>query len=257
MSNHKKYEKFLNKIVSKYNNEKFIISDPIEFPYHYQNGIDIEIVAYISAMFSYGNVPSIKKFLNSIFFLMGVSPVHFLINEDLTVLKEKNLYYRFQNSDDIYYFLKCISVLLKNNSSLEPYFGDSNLEINFRISHFQKVFQQILHNQSCAMTPGLKFLIGTGNPKSANKRYFMFLRWMVRNSFPDFGIYKTFRKQDLKYPLDVHILNFSKKFGINTKKSINYKLTCEITDFFRELSPFDPLIYDFPLSRLGILKQSR
>lgn len=244
---------FLQHITTYYNKSKFLKSDPIEFCYKYNKQTDIEIVAYIASMFSYGNVVSIRNFLHSLFQIMKPSPYKYIQQGNFENLNSHKIYYRFQNSQDIYYFLRIISILLKNNSSLENLFGNTNDPINYRIITFQNQFKKQLNNLKYPLTNGLKFLIGSSNLNSANKRYCMFLRWMVRDGFPDFGFYKTFDKKKLKYPLDVHIFKFIHFFSIKCHKTINYKLACIVTEFFKSYSPEDPLIFDFPLSRLGII----
>jgi uncharacterized protein (TIGR02757 family) len=80
---------------------------------------------------------------------------------------------------------------------------------------------------------------------------------MTRKTFPDFGIYKTFKEEDLLYPTDVHITKLSKILGITNLKTINSKFAQNITEYFKKISPKDPVKYDFALSRLGILKECK
>ena len=82
----------------------------------------------------------------------------------------------------------------------------------------------------------------------------MFLRWMVRDSFPDFGFYKSISKKELLYPTDVHIVRLSSILGFSNRKTVDYFLAKSISDYFLQLNREDPLAYDFALSRLGILK---
>jgi uncharacterized protein (TIGR02757 family) len=82
----------------------------------------------------------------------------------------------------------------------------------------------------------------------------MFLRWMVRDSFPDFGIYKTISKPELLYPTDVHIVRLSRILGFSNRRTVDFQLAKNISDHFQIINPEDPLLYDFSLSRLGILK---
>jgi len=82
----------------------------------------------------------------------------------------------------------------------------------------------------------------------------MFLRWMVRTQFPDFGIYKSFLASELIIPLDTHIYQIALREGWTTRKSKDWKTAFEITQQLKLFSNEDPLRYDFALTRTGILK---
>lgn len=248
----------LDKIKQKYDRKDFLNSDPIQFCYEYKNKNDIEIVGFISALFSYGNVLSIQNFLRKLLSYLGKNPVSFLKSRCINKKTFPDLKYRFQTRNDIMIFLLTLSEILQENNSIESIFGDSELSTDKRILVFQNHFQKsIFEITNIKTTSGLNFLIGYGNINSSNKRYNMFLRWMTRESFPDFGIYKSFRSENLLYPVDVHIKKFSHVLGFTNQKSVNLKFSKEITNHIKTFNPKDPLAYDFSLSRLGILKKCK
>jgi len=241
-------------IARQFNHPDFLHSDPISFCYRYKKKEDIEIIGFIASLFSYGNVMSIQVFLEKLLKELSNSPYQQIKNNDIYF--PSNIYYRFQTNKDIHLFFRGLQVLLKSSTSLENYFLDQSLPTQDRIQSFQNKFSSVILNISGEkkLSNGLKFLIGSASKSSANKRYNMFLRWMVRDTFPDFGIYKTFNKKDLLYPLDTHIVKLSKILGLSNLKTINAKMANEITKNVRQINTEDPLLYDFPLSRLGILK---
>ena len=57
-----------------------ISPDPLEFPHRYNNYHDIEISAFISSIFAYGNVKQIINTLEKIHKLMGNEPHKFVMN---------------------------------------------------------------------------------------------------------------------------------------------------------------------------------
>ena len=246
-------KKAFDALFEKYAKEEYLSSDPIFFPKQFTNKQDIEIVAFISALFSYGNVVSIKKFLENLFYILTPSPFSYLKYGDINEKSIISLKYRFQTGKDIFYFLKALHKILQTKSSLESLFGPIKLDIQTRILQFQNEFKNYLDHRSY----GLDFLIGKGIKNSSNKRLNMFLRWMTRKNFPDFGIYTTFKEEDLLYPTDVHIIKLSQALGITNLKSINSKFTKEISNYFKNISPKDPVKYDFALTRLGILKECK
>lgn len=244
----------LDKIAKFYHDPKYLNSDPILFCYSYSKKEDIELIGFISAMFSYGNVVSIQKFLEALISNFRESPREIL--EKQSIQLPKNIYYRFQTNRDISDFIIGLQILLNESPSLEPYFLNDQKSNQLGISNFQKRFLKILQslNPKKEISNGLKFLVGSGDKNSANKRYHMFLRWMVRDKFPDFGIYQNLSKKHLQYPLDTHIVKFSRILGLTHRKTINAKMVEEITNNVKQFNTEDPLLYDFPLSRLGILK---
>ena len=54
-------------------------------------------------------------------------------------------------------------------------------------------------------------------------------------------------------PLDTHMAGICRALGITERKQADMKTAIEITDFFRDVNPEDPVRYDFALTRLGIL----
>ncbi len=250
----KSIRKQFDDIAEQFNHPDFLQTDPILFCYRFSKKEDIEIIAYIASMFSYGNVMSIQIFLENLLKGLEESPYLKIKNENLRF--PSNIYYRFQTNKDIHIFFKGLQALLRGITSLEYYFLNDTLSTQERIQTFQNKFTSTILSITGEknLSNGLKFLIGSSSKNSANKRYNMFLRWMVRDSFPDFGLYKTFQKKDLVYPLDTHIVKLSKILGLSNLKTINSKMAREITENVKHINPEDPLLYDFPLSRLGILK---
>lgn len=250
----KTIRKQFDDIAEQFNHPDFLQSDPILFCYRFTKREDIEVIGFIASMFSYGNVASIQIFLEKLFKGLSSNPYQKIKDENLSF--PSNIYYRFQTNKDIHIFFKGLQALLNGNTSLEYYFLNETLSTQERIQSFQNKFTSAILSTTGEkkLSNGLKFLIGTSSKNSAYKRYNMFLRWMVRDTFPDFGLYKTFQKKDIVYPLDTHIVKLSKILGLSNLKTINAKMAREITENVKQINPEDPLLYDFPLSRLGILK---
>ena len=81
----------------------------------------------------------------------------------------------------------------------------------------------------------------------------MFLRWMTRTTFPDFGLYKTFHPRDLIVPLDVHMARMAQNLNWTTAAGAGWKNAVEITGSLATIEPEDPLRFDFVITRPGIL----
>ena len=87
---------------------------------------------------------------------------------------------------------------------------------------------------------------------SALKRLNMFLRWMVRKSEVDLGIYKSIKKSELLIPLDTHVARISRHFGLLNRKQNDFSAVLELSDKLKEFDSNDPIKYDFALFGLGI-----
>ena len=103
-------------------------------------------------------------------------------------------------------------------------------------------------------SPGYEFFFGRGfsqKPTSPYKRYNLFLRWAVRDSDIDLGLYKKIEKSRLLIPLDTHTHKVSLKLGLIDRKSYDFEAVLQLTQSLRRFDPSDPIKYDFALYRLG------
>jgi len=204
-----------------------------------------EYSSLIAALFAYGNVNAMIKFLNK-------------IDYSLTDVKLKqNLYYRFQTSKDVYEFLKTLSVMKNNYSLNELFLNGYNKEHNV-IEGIAEIIKTI-YKTNPYRSKGYEFLIGKIPPKktkgvSPYKRWNMFLRWMVRDSEPDLGLWSGVEKNKLIIPLDTHTHKVSLSLGLLKRKTYDLQAAIELTDKLKEFDPNDPLKYDFALYRIGQFK---
>jgi len=217
-------------------NEKKL--DPVLIAHKYKN----EYAALTAALFAYGNVRAILKFLNRLD----------LSFENITF--SKNLYYRFQNAKDVYEFLKTLSVM-KKEYSLNELFLKGYKKENSPIDGIREIIKTI-YSVSNYNSKGFEFLTGKIPPKktkgvSPYKRWNMFIRWMVRDEYPDLGLWKGVDKKDLIIPLDTHTHKVSLKLGLLKRKTYDLQAALELTDKLREFDPDDPVKYDFALYRIG------
>ena len=102
-------------------------------------------------------------------------------------------------------------------------------------------------------TPALRYLLTSPADGSACKRMNLFLRWMVRRTPPDLGLWDFVDPAKLVVPLDTHIHRIATFLGINSRKSADWKAARAVTDRLAKFDRADPVRYDFALCRLGIL----
>ncbi|TGM51633.1 TIGR02757 family protein [Leptospira vanthielii] len=257
----------LEALKNNYQNLTYLDTDPICFPKQYNDPLDIEVVSLISCLYAYGNVKSIQGFLKPLFVLLGPSPYQTLRdsgNELQSLLKELKVY-RFQTKKDNQTFFQTLARVVSESKKKSPlweskfldnedrFLGESSIQ-NFQ-SYWEKEIQTTLGKKT--LTYGLQFLIGKSTAKSPKKRLSLFLRWMVRTSYPDFGIYQKIKPNQIPFPLDVHIQKLIGILGITTRKSFGSSDAYLIKDFFMKITPDDPLLYDFYLTRVGIIEKCK
>jgi uncharacterized protein (TIGR02757 family) len=230
-----KLDKLIEQNIYEVNEEKL---DPIIVAKKHND----EYIALISALFAYGNVKAIIKFLNSL---------------DLKNLNSNNSYYRFQTKKDVEVFLDTIKKM-KEKYSLNTLFLKGYKKNKNPIDGIREIIKKI-YEINPYTSKGYQFLIGKIPPNktkgvSPYKRWNMFIRWMVRDDNLDLGLWKGVDKKDLIIPLDTHTHNVSLKLGLIDRKTYDLQAAIELTQKLKEFDKFDPLKYDFALYRIGQMK---
>ena len=99
----------------------------------------------------------------------------------------------------------------------------------------------------------LRFLLTSPDDGSACKRMNLYLRWMVRRTSPDLGLWTFVDPAKLVVPLDTHVHRIATFLGLNRRKTADWKAARALTDRLARFDRADPVRYDFALCRLGIL----
>jgi len=204
-------------------------------------------ICLICALFAYGNAKAIVKFLSNLDFgILDLSE-----NEIRAQIRALKPVYRFQNAQDIENIFITIKRLREFDiqSLIKSGFARNERMIDGVNSLIQKIYT--LNDFRSA---GYEFFFGKSfenAPKSPYKRYNMWLRWMVRDSDIDLGIFRELPKSALILPLDTHTHKVSQKLGICKRKSYDFAAAMEITENLRKFDAADPIKYDFAIYRLG------
>lgn len=203
--------------------------------------------ALICALFSYGGFRNIVRFLRSL-------PFELLDESDRNIEAKLDRYYRFQTRADLIAIFQGFAKLRREKIDLKTIF-----ESTYRSDGFLHALNALIVTVRGAIdreTHGIEFFANRPfDPNkltnvSANKRWMMFLRWMVRKNPPDFGRWEA-NPSDLIAPLDTHTFRMGKRLGLIQRKSADLKAAIELTEAFKRFDPIDPLKYDFALYRLG------
>ncbi len=251
--NSSELKEFLDAKVIRYNNPKFIESDPIQIPHLFTKKEDIEIIGFLIATIAWGNRKSIINNGKRLVEIMGYSPFEFVTSySKKDIDKLSGFVHRTFNAIDLNYFFKALQHIYKYHNGLETIFckGIKNESIQPAIHEFKQLFFSIPHPKRSEKHVGDPF------KNSAAKRINMFLRWMVRkdNAGVDFGIWDSISPSFLSCPLDIHSGNVARKLGLLKRKQNDAKALAELDTSLRKLDSDDPVKYDFALFGLGIFE---
>jgi len=229
------------RIYQEYHSPEFIHPDPLEVPRRFTSVADRELVAFVSSVFALGRVELILSFLNRIFerFPSPTSQLTELKVEDIEGLLG-GVRYRFFDP-------RAVSTILKSVASLQRSFG--SLEAVYAKGGLRGLRDELVRRAGPDVPA-----IGFPNPEGIAKRLHLFLRWVVRNDSIDLGLWDSSYAPSLVYPLDTHIFQTGVLLGITSRNSPDLRARDEITHFFRQVCPQDPVRYDFSLSRIGLGK---
>lgn len=214
-----------------------IANDPVYFPHLYRDRMDIEVSAFISAQFAYGNIRQMMKFLREIFIRAGRSPYEYVMRGDFSNLS--GIYYRFHKESDIKDFLFTLREILISFGSIESFFSELYDGSGIREAIFS------MREKLNLPRSALRFFFPERRDSNPLKRWNLFLRWMVRKDDVDFGIWKILERSKLYVPLDTHIFRIGLCLNWTRRKRPDFISCLEITSKLKEMDPLDPIKYDF------------
>ncbi len=245
---------YLDACVSKYNNFDFIQKDPISIPHKFSKLQDIEIMAFWTAMLSWGRRQTIIDKAGQLVQLMHGMPYQFIVEhtekDRVAFLEFKHR--TFQPTDTLY-FLEFLQHFYRKHESLEKAFASHLSPGSETVEAALVGFHQDFFSLPYAPERTKKH-VATPLRKSSCKRLNMFLRWMVRKDDRgvDFGVWDSIKPHQLLMPLDVHVGNTARALGLLKRKQSDWQATLELTEAVRAFDAADPVKYDFALFGIGM-----
>ncbi len=240
---------FLEDIYRRYHRPEYIHPDPLEIVRTFPAAEDREIVAVIAAAFSLGRVSSILAAVTDILKMLPSSRRD-LLRTAAAELREAAaaFVYRFYRGEHLAALLIGIKRCLEEFGSLEGAFTACMQPKDTTVVPGLMNFCALLgrYGDYCAGS-----LLASPEGKSACKRMFLFLRWMVRRDEIDPGGWNI-DPAKLIVPVDTHMLRITRRLGFTGRKQADLKTAVEISGVFRLFPPGDPVRYDFSLTRMGI-----
>lgn len=235
----------MDELVSRYETKDFIKDDPVQFPHRYNRAEDIEIAGFIASLFAYGNRKAFIGKLNKLFEMMGESPYEYIV---AGIFDIDGFNYRFMKEDDIVAILDVLHELYTKDGGLAGLFQRASQTDDL----MQYVCDYFYSHAGKKAGDGFYFAIPNPLKGGAMKRMWMYLRWMVRKSAVDLGVWKFIAPADLKIPMDVHVARISRQLGILKRNANDRKAVAELTEYLKTLDSNDPVKYDFALFGYGV-----
>ena len=239
-------KEYLDELVKKFENVDFIKDDPIQFPYRYQRIEDVEIAGFIASVFAFGTRKVFIKKLDELFAIMGNKPYEYILNGKF---KLAGFGYRFLKEEDIVALFEVLHKLYRHEGGLKGLF----LRAVKSDDLMQYICDYFYQNVSAKAGKGFYFAVPNPQNNGAMKRMWMFLRWMIRKSVVDLGVWQDVMKpSQLKIPLDTHVARVSRELGLLSRNAGDKKAVEELTNKLLEFDAKDPVKYDFALFGYGV-----
>jgi uncharacterized protein (TIGR02757 family) len=239
-----------------------ISPDPLELVLRYDDPRDQEVAGLIAAAFAYGRAEIIVANIGAVLERMGRSPYAYLAGGagrrgrgaggDFAGFS-----HRFHKTADLVAFLDCIARAIEEHGSLGELFrkcyDESDADVGPSLTRFIEALRSPAPRALRPAPSSLRYLLTSPKDGSACKRMNLFLRWMVRRTPPDLGLWTFVDPAKLVMPVDTHIHRIATFLGLNRRKSADWKTARLLTAKLARFDAADPIRYDFALCRLGIL----
>ena len=214
----------------------FIEGDPVQFPHRYTDRRDIEVSAFIAAWLAYGSRKVFLGVLDRLHSMMDAAggPCRYVTAGAWRNQDAEGCLYRFYKWTDFSMLCARMADVYSRMESLEDLFIPG-----------EPLEKGVLN--LCCEFEGVNGIPVPGST-SANKRLYMFLRWMVRKgSTVDFGIWTRVTPAQLLVPVDTHVYATAKALGLTSRSSADLKTSIGITGQMAQIWPDDPARGDFAL----------
>lgn len=246
-----KERKKIIELADKYENEAFISNDPIRFLHCMPCTSliqDIEIIAVFSQWLAYGKRSIFLHAIGDIVRITGNNTYYYILSRDWERFQnDYSVLYRFQTYNHFYNLCSKLYRVYIRYESLEDALNFVMKSENFKYYHQGLGF--LLGDSDVSQT-----LIPNHKSTSPCKRLNMMLRWLVRKSKVDLGVWKSISKKKLLVPLDTHVINSAYEMGIITSKTENFSNCLAVTNLGSKCFEKDPARIDFALYGFGINK---
>jgi uncharacterized protein (TIGR02757 family) len=230
-----------------------IAPDPLELVLRYADPRDQEVAGLLAAAFAYGRADIVVANVGRVLGRMVPSPYEYLVKFDRAEGRRRfaGFVHRFHKTPELIDLLTRIAGAIREHGTLGDLFricyDDDDRDIGPSLTRF---VEALIGDRR---TKALDYLLTSPANGSACKRMNLFLRWMVRRTEPDLGIWRFVDPAKLVMPVDTHIHRIATFLGLNERKTPDWKAARALTNRLAKFDRADPVRYDFAICRLGIL----
>jgi len=246
----------LEALRQRYETEVALAQDPIAVPLRFEDPMDRELTAFIAAHLAYGKVAPMIRAIDKLLQPLGGRPAEWLRKRsEQTIHIEldeafQGWVWRFHTRQDMVHWLLAWKRMdHESGAGLEAHLLPSPSETADQA--LSRLMQRL--RAELPQTRGLRFNLPDPLEGASCKRWRMFLRWMVRDGWPDFGLWTRYPKDQLVIPVDTHVARIARYIGLTSLTTLDGRMAAEITASLKKRDRQDPLKYDFAISHLGIL----
>lgn len=228
----------LEKLYERYHTPQYRQQDPVEIVWRYTDPRDQELAGLWAALFAWGRREVALRKVQSLLGTLAESPSYALRSGATLQIDWRH---RTWSPQDMYLLWERLKALYRAEGSLAGFFWRRRTNWIEAIAEFQaRVGAPPLHRH-----------IGSLRRGSASKRLLLWLRWMIRRDCIDPGPWEGFSPTLLYVPIDVHVLAWARRHALLTVHAPSWQSVVRLTEIFRQLSPDDPLRYDFAIVTAG------
>jgi uncharacterized protein (TIGR02757 family) len=165
--------------------------------------------------------------------------------------------HRWIRGDQLDYLARALEAYYRRHPSLESAFVDGLATGGFAggLDRLSRVLRGDEGSGRRGPPPrGYRALFPSPFDRAASpcKRLTLFVRWMVRDRYPDLGYWRRVPTGELRIPLDQHVHWIAYHLGLTGRRTRSWTTVEEVSEALRRIDPLDPIKYDFVLCHTGI-----
>jgi uncharacterized protein (TIGR02757 family) len=254
----------LNAWLAEYRTPSFIVSDPMQFPALFRgeaNPAVVEAHALLAALLAYGRRDLIIASLHNVMDRLGGN-LYTYVTQGFSLAKAKRhckgWVYRFNTADDLAWLLYRLHWAYTQYPTLEALWLAHRPVQASAAKAMQAFAQQLRGDETMPLSYGQRYWLPLPAQGGACKRWWLFLRWVVRtdDDLPapiDFGLWRTaLHPSQLLMPVDTHVSRFADQWQLGCGKATTWRKAEALTAWLAQHRPHDPVAYDFALLGLGV-----
>lgn len=248
----------LDRINDRIETPDFLNQDPVQFMHAFEEKKDREIAGFLAALLAWGRRDIVCRKIEELLKRMDFQPYQFVMQYTPSDIEHFHGFkHRTFKPVDIHGIISALNQAYHSHNDLESFWMECKVEATEQGRSLIGVFRKRFLSLSPEMETRTHKHLSNPEKNSSAKRFCMFLRWCNRKgSCVDPGIWTLLEPSSLMIPFDIHVARQSRRLGLLTRKSNDWKAVQELTDQLSGLDPDDPTRYDFALFGLGALDYS-